>query len=471
MKKQNLLRASTLLITMISCSPPPEDEPPASLETPAALTGRPNVLLIAVDDLNDWVGHLGGHPQARTPNIDALARQGMRFSHAYAASAVCNASRAALMSGKRPSTTGIYDNNIDWRPLLPAGQMLPAQFRKAGYLVAGSGKIYHHGMERPSEWDRYSPFPIMSGWAPCDTNHVVAASGDMKYAIGDCVDAETTDYKNSGWIIDRLRETQSKPFLFALGIFRPHLHWYVPKKYYDMYPLDQIQLPPYRSDDLNDLPASGRAMASGHSNHEAILAAGTQHWKALVRAYLASVSYADAQVGRVMAALNASPYKNNTIVVLYSDHGWHLGEKHHWMKQTLWEEATRVPYIWVVPGLTTPGSSTGKTVDLMSLYPTLMSLAGLPVPSHVEGTSIRPLLANPAATWNSPGVMTYQFKNHAVRKGDWRYIRYRDGGEELYDHATDPNEWTNLASRSGMAAVKNNLAAFMPTVNVPPANP
>ena len=443
--------------------------------TLCALTGvanaadRPNVLLIAIDDLNDWVGHLGGHPQVKTPHIDALARRGVRFTNAYTASPVCNPSRAAMFSGKRPSTSGVYDNSVDWRRHLPSALMLTTQFRKAGYLVAGSGKIYHHNMERPADWDRYSPFPTIQESQKCAANSVTAADGRIKYSIGACADSDTLDYKNTQWMIDRLKENQPKPFFFALGIYRPHLYWYNPKKYYDLYPRTTVQLPPYLATDLNDVPPAGKSMARQNTNHDAIVAAGTQHWRDLVRAYLASISFADAQVGRVMAALDASAYRDNTIVVLLSDHGWHLGEKRHWQKVTLWEEATRVPYAWVVPGLTGANQTVAAPVDLMSLYPTLMELAGLPTPTHVEGTSVRPLLGSPGSSRNVPAIMTYKYRNHAVRKGRWRYIRYNNGDEELYDRSSDPNEWTNLAGRADKASLKAELARLLPTVNVPPA--
>jgi arylsulfatase A-like enzyme len=347
--------------------------------------------------------------------------------------------------------------------------MLPTQFRNAGYLVAGSGKLYHHGRDRQTDWNQYSPFPVDGADTKCATNSVTAADGLIRYAIGACTDSDTSDYKNVQWIIDRLNENSTQPFFFGLGIYRPHLNWYVPKKYYDLYPRTTVQLPPYLGTDLNDVPPAGKSMAQKTSNHTAILAAGTQHWRDLVRAYLAAISYADAQVGRVIAALDASAYRDNTIVVLLSDHGWHLGEKRHWQKYTLWEEATRVNYTWIVPGVTGANQTVAAPVDLMSLYPTLMELAGLSIPDHVEGVSVQPLLANPTTSWDVPAIMTYQYRNHAVRMGPWRYIRYKNGNEELYDHRNDPNEWTNLAGRADMAGRKAELAKFLPKVNALPA--
>jgi arylsulfatase A-like enzyme len=223
-------------------------------------------------------------------------------------------------------------------------------------------------------------------------------------------------------MIDRLNGASSQPFFFALGIWLPHLWWYVPESYYDLYPRTSVQLPPFLATDLNDVPPAGKSMAQKASDHAAILAAGTQHWRDLVRAYLAAVSFADAQVGRMMAALDASPYRDNTIVVLLSDHGWHLGEKSHWQKYTLWEEATRVPYAWIVPGVTAADQTAAAPVDLMSLYPTLMELAGLPTPAHVEGASVRPLLANPSGSRNVP-------RNHYVQASE---PRRADGAVALH---------------------------------------
>jgi len=242
--------------------------------------------------------------------------------------------------------------------------------------------------------------------------------------------------------------------------------WNVPKKYYDLHPLDKIQLPPHRTNDLEDLPPEGVRMAGALGDHERVVASG--RWKEAVQAYLAAISYLDGQVGRVLDALEKSAYATNTMICFWGDHGWHLGEKEHWRKFALWEEATRAPFIWVVPGVTRSGGVCERTVDFMSIYPTLCELAGLPMPGHVEGESIRVLLADPKAPWSRPAITTFGRDNHALRTERWRYIRYREGGEELYDHDNDPYEWKNLAHQSAeFESVMKELKPWFPKINNP----
>jgi arylsulfatase A-like enzyme len=236
-----------------------------------------------------------------------------------------------------------------------------------------------------------------------------------------------------------------------------------------MFPLDSIELPPYRDDDLADIPPAGVRMARPDGDHAAMLASG--RWKEAVQAYLAASAYTDMLIGRLLDALDASAYRDNTIVVFWGDHGWHLGEKHHWRKFALWEEATRAPLIWIAPGVTRPGGISMRTVDFMSIYPTLTDLCGIPTPKHVEGVSIRPLLADPAAPWATPALTTYRFNNHAARSEAWRFIRYANGDEELYDESADPYEWTNLAAKPDLDAVKSNLARVFPAHNQPDIGP
>ena len=424
---------------------------------------RPNVLFIAVDDLNHWVGHLARNPQTKTPNLDRLAARGVTFTRAYCAAPVCNPSRAALMSGMRPSTTGVYDNGEDWRPQIPTEKTLNDVFRKAGYWVGASGKIYHGGYDRHEDWDEYH-HPRGGDPKPKGSDGV----GGIKFGSLDARDADLADYKIADWTIQQLGRQHDKPFFVACGFHKPHMPWNVPRKWFDLFPLDSIQLPPVKEDDLADIPSAGRAFAKPESDHKQMLESG--RWKEAVQAYLATIAYLDMNVGRVIDALDKSPHKDNTIVVLWGDHGWHLGEKSHWRKFALWEESTRAPLIWVAPGVTQPNGRCERTVDFMSIYPTLCDLCGIAIPKHVEGPSLRPLLRDPKSAWDRPALTTFKRENHAARSEGWRYIRYADGSEELYDETKDPLEWTNLANRAEHSAIKRSLAKSFPAVNAPTAN-
>ncbi len=424
----------------------------------AADTKKPNVLFIAVDDLNDWVGFLDGNAQTITPNLDRLAARGVKFNRAYCAAPLCNPSRTALMTGLRPSTSGVYTNNNDWRPTISEDLPLTTTFRKAGYDVVGSGKIYHESFARRSEWDDFLANP---GKDPVPTGDT--GVGGIKFAPLDCKDEDLREWKVINYGIEQLQKKREKPLLLTVGLFKPHMPWNVPRKYYDLHPLDKIVLPEAPPEDLADIPPAGIKMAKPDGDHKEILESG--RWKEAVQAYLAAISFTDGQIGRLLDALDKSPERDNTIIVLWGDHGWHLGEKQHWRKFSLCEEATRAPLIWVVPGLTKPGTATDRTVDFMSIYPTLTDLAGIPTPSHVEGKSLRPLLTDPKAEWTQPAVTTFGFNNHAGRTEGWRYIRYANGDEELYDETADPKEWTNLATRPEHATKKAELAKLLPTQN------
>jgi arylsulfatase A-like enzyme len=426
----------------------------------ASAADKPNVLFIAVDDLNHWVTHLGRNKQTKTPNIDRLAKMGVTFTHAYCAAPVCNPSRAALMSGRRPGTTGIYDNGQDWRPVVPKEETLTTQFLKAGYEVFGTGKIYHANVHRPGEWTDY----FVGGRGTIKAHPSAKDDGVGGIRFKPLTDDSTLpDEAIVDYGIKQLGEKHDKPFFVAVGLHKPHMPWDVPKKYYDLFPLDSIELPPTQKDDLVDVPAGGLAMAKPKGDHATMLASG--RWKEAVQAYLAAIAYCDAQIGRLLDAYEKSPHKANTVIVFWGDHGWHLGEKEHWRKFALWEEATRMPFVWVAPNVTKPGGVCDRTVDLMSIYPTLCDLCDLPKPSHVEGESLTPLLRDPKAAWDRPAITTFHRNNHAVRTARWRYIRYADGGEELYDHAADPHEWTNLATDPKHADAKAGLTKLLPKTN------
>ncbi|MFI4851204.1 MAG: sulfatase [Gimesia chilikensis] len=447
-----------LLLSLILC-------PETRVE--AAETERPNVLFIAVDDLNDWISCLGGHPDCKTPNIDRLASRGLLFTNSHCAAPACNPSRAALLTGIRPSSSGVYLNSQPWRPVMQDVVTLPQHFRNHGYQSIGSGKIFHGRYNDYGSWDDY----LKQTGDPKPTQAVLkdphSRAGTIIWGVLEAQDQEMSDYKMANYAIDFLSKPDQKPFFLACGIYRPHMPWQVPRKYYDMYPLDKIQLPNVPEHDLDDIPPAGVRMAKPGGDHAKILK--TENWRYAVQAYLASIAFADVQVGRVLDALDASPYAKNTIVVLWGDHGWHLGEKKHWRKFSLWEEATRAPLMMVVPGVTQAGTKCDQAVDFMNIYPTLCELCELPRGEHLDGLSMVSLLKDPAQTWERPALTTHGRLNHAVRDNRYRLIRYQNGDEELYDHSQDPMEWKNLADDPQYAETKQRLAKWFPAKNAPDA--
>ena len=429
----------------------------------AADAKRPNVLFIAIDDLNHWVGHLGVHPQTRTPNIDRLAGQGISFSKAYCTAPACNPSRASLMSGLRPSTTGCYLNSQDWRPGISEDKLLNTHFFRAGYRVYGAGKIYHGSYDRGGEWTDY--FNGGGGNLRLHPSAKDDGVGGIKFGPLANSDEELPDYKVVSYGLEKLQEQSDQPFFLAIGLVKPHMPFSVPKKWFDMFPLEMIQLPPHREDDLDDVPPAGVRMARPEGDHAQIVQSG--RWKEAVQAYLATIAFCDSQVGRLLDGLEKSPHRDNTIVCLWTDHGWSLGEKSHWRKFALWEEPTRTVFIWKAPGVTQPGTICSRPVDYTCIYPTLCALTGLPAPAHLEGRDITPLLRNPQTSWELPAITTHGYKNHTVRTEDWRYIRYANGDEELYHDSQDPHEYTNLADSAEHAARKAELAKWLPKSDAP----
>ena len=443
-----------------------------------------NVLFLAVDDLNDWVGCLGGHPQAKTPNIDRLAAKGVLFEQAYCAAPLCHPSRTAIMTGLRPSTTGIY-GNLNWFRDLPQLQnwvTIPQYFRKHGYIAWTGGKIFHKPQGKwsdPISWDgQYStrmatqPPPVADryrhGMHDLFSNKILARLLD--WSPIEQTTEQTDDWKTAEGAASFLKRKHDKPFFLACGIYRPHLQWYAPQKYFDMHPLDQIQLPPYLENDLSDIPAKGLAMAG----KEFGIIKRNGQWKQAVQGYLAASSFADACVGHLLDALEDSPYRDNTIVVLWGDHGYHIGDKHHVAKSALWEQTTRTPLIIYAPGkLPSAAAANGKVcqnpVSLIDLYPTLIDMCGLPKRPGLDGRSLTPLVSNPNAAWPWPAIITHSphwhGTNHAIRTREFHYIHYSDGGEELYDVSNDPHQWKNLAEDSKYGAAKEDLKKWLPKTN------
>lgn len=429
---------------------------------------RPNVLFLSVDDMNDWVGALGDQA-ARTPNIDRLSQRGTLFSNAHAPSPKCNPSRTAILSGLRPSTTGVYSNGEWWKPNLPEAVMLPRYFRDNGYYVAGGGKVFHHtpGFNPPDSWDEY--FDLVDDLKADDflipyrrPDHISSFDwGPLERS-----DLEMGDGATVRWAERFLAREHERPFFLAVGLFQPHLPFYAPRARYEAVGPDEAPVPIMKPGDLEDVPEPGRAMAAHRRNDlELILAHGDLD--EVVRSYVACVRHADALVGRVLDALDASPYAQDTIVVFWSDHGYHFGEKRHFAKNTLWERSSRVPLAVIAPGVTTPGTTCSRPVSLLDLYPTLVDLCGLPGRNDLDGVGLRPLLEQPQREWERPAVMTFGRGNHAVRSERYRYIRYANGDEELYDHASDPHEWTNLAADPSYADEIARHAEWLPTYDAP----
>lgn len=458
-----------------------------------ASTNQPNVLMIVVDDMNDWVGCLGGHPNVKTPNIDRLAARGTLFSNAHCAAPVCNPSRVATLTGLRPGKTGIYDNSVPWHEAIDV-TTIPQHFKRNGYHVIGGGKIYHHmpGFNRPSDWHeyfhqvfdghyqsqlhqgldvrnfRFPPGYPLNGIENVKLMHKPPKNPrEFDWGPLNKTDQETGDGKLVQWAADFLRDPPDKPFFLAAGIYRPHLPFYAPRHYFDQYDADSINLPQIKEGDLDDLPKSGLAFASQRrEDYELIIREGK--YRELVKAYLSSITFADAMIGTLLDALDQSDCSDNTVIVLWSDHGWHLGEKKHLHKFTLWERSTRIPFIIAAPGKGSPGINCQRPVGLIDLFPTLNELCRLPEVKGLSGQSVVPLLSEPMQDWDQPALTAQGADNHAVRTRRWRYIRYADGGEELYDHDKDPNEWTNLATQPEYAEIKTELAQWIPQDNVKP---
>lgn len=444
------------------------------ISLPLAVGAKPpNVLFIAVDDLNDWVGCLGGHPQTQTPNIDRLAARGMLFTNAHCQGTMCNPSRISLLWGRRPSSSGFYDNHYHVskeREFLRGHVSLPKHFAASGYKTLTAGKIFHGGTPeqsqvvgpRPGQWRK--GFDQMVHKKP-KTWHRTWDFGPQDYE-----ETKFTDHVTATWVAEQLGAKHEQPFFLSCGFYRPHVPFFPPRRVYESFA--EVQLPRVDENDWSDLPDAARRVTLSNPKiptHEWMRE--NNRWQQAVQAYLACVSWTDEQLGRVLDALDKGPHAGNTIIVLFSDHGYHLGEKQRWSKFSLWERTTRVPLI-----ISVPGGVKGKCdqpVELLSLYPTLVDLCGLPANTKLEGVGLRALLENPGAAWENVALSTLGQNNHAVRDRRWRYIRYADGSEELYDHKDDPNEWRNLAAKDPLpehATVIKRLKARLPKINLPQRN-
>jgi arylsulfatase A-like enzyme len=454
---------ATALTLATPADPATADEPP----------GRPaNVLLIAIDDLNDWVGCLGGHPQAQTPNIDALARRGTLFTNAHCQAPLCNPSRTSLLTGLRPSSTGVYGLVPGPRSVaaLKDRRALPQAFADRGYSTFASGKIFHDGAlkweDRHAEfqtWEERGPMP----YPPEKFVQTPEPARALDWGPFPENDEPQADRKIADAAIARLKDLPpDRPFFVATGFRLPHVPCFASPRWFELYPESSLQLPPVKDDDRDDVPPFAWYLHWKLPEPRLSWLRKAHQWRNLVRSYLATVSYMDSEVGRVLDALKATGKEGETLVVLFSDHGWHLGEKGITGKNSLWERSTRVPLVLAGPGIAA-GARCAEPVELLDLYPTFVDLVGLAPPPGLEGHSLAPQLKDANASRPWPAITTSNRGNHAVRSRDWRYIRYADGSEELYDHRVDPNEWTNLADDPAHAETLHSLARWLPSRSEP----
>ncbi len=433
----------------------------------------PNILMIAIDDLNDWVGPLRGHPQVKTPHMDALAKRGTQFTNAHCQSPLCNSSRTSLMTGLRPDTTGIYGLAPWFRdlPELKDRVSLPQHLAANGYHTYSAGKIYHGGYGRrkmDKEFQVLGPGASVGAKPEKKLVETPAPHPLVDWGTFPHRDEDKGDWKVASWTVDQLDAKPQEPFFLASGFFLPHVPCYATQKWFDLYPEETLMLPPVKLDDRDDTPRFSWYMHWKLPEPRLKFLREADQWKNLVRSYLACVSFVDSQVGRILDALEQNGLADNTIVILWSDHGWHLGEKLITGKNSLWDRSARVPLIFAGPGIARDATC-GKPVELLDIYPTLADLCGLPATEELEGHSLVPQLQDADAPRPWPAITTHNHDNHGIRSERWRYICYADGSEELYDMHKDPNEWKNLADDPQFADVIREHRKWIPDPSVKPA--
>jgi len=447
---------------------------------------RPNVVMIAVDDMCDWIGPLGSS-MARTPNLDRLAQRGVTFSNAHTAGIYCAPSRSAIFTGRYASTTGCYSgqvyfhNHPEYRPLQVA-------FKQGGYATFGTGKLFHHpaGFLDQRGWDEFhvrTAAQKTMGWPMDSWKHGAPLPDPYPHSpynqanpawkgkpfmevgpIPNKQEANMADTLRTEWVCKVIRKKHDQPFFVGLGLYAPHFPNYAPKKYFDLYPLDSIQQPPIKEDDLDDIPEIVRKKHESRKKniHGKLIELGII--KSSIQGYLACISYADAMVGRVLDAIEQGPNRDNTIVIFWSDHGYAHGEKGHWGKHSLWQRTSQVPFIWAGPGMA-ERADIGCTVSLIDIYPTLIDICALPGTQGLEGESLASILKQGKAPQGRQRSVLLPYdvpKSYAIINEAWRYIQYSDGSEELYDVRKDPNEWYNRAADKTLAPVKQKLRALAP---------
>jgi arylsulfatase A-like enzyme len=424
----------------------------------------PDVLFVSLDDCNDWVGFLRNHPGTHTPNLDALAAESVVFDQAYCTAPMCRPARMSVMFGRQPYEVGVYDHSDQSNARLTETEATHASlvddFWGAGYDIAVAGKVFGdfpRGRFTQSRQTRIEP-PDPSWLSPYDGRPIGAsARGPLDFGPSGDSPADGPDGAAATWVRQQLAAPRARPLFLGYGLVSTHVAWRVPQKYFDLHPIEEVVVPEYRPDDLEDVGPAGRALVDARTL-DRLRESG--QWAAAVQAYQAAMSYADDRIGIVLDALARSPRGDQTMVAVWSDHGFHLGEKLHWHKFTLWEQATRVPMVLRWPGQ--PATTFDRPVSAIDLGPTIDELAGVRSYQQTSGRSLLPAIARPELADERPPVTTWLPGNHAVRRGPWRYIRYRTGDTELYDHRTDPDEHTNLAGRPEHTATEAELAQFLP---------
>ena len=443
----------------------------------------PNIVMIAIDDLNDWVEPLAGHPDVQTPAMQRLADRGLTFTNAHCQAPLCNPSRTSLMTGKRPTSTGVYGLRpwIRSVPDLANLVTLPQHFARHGYQTLIGGKIYHGGNGRgkgrgkqvEAECDIWGPNASV-GVRPKAKLIPATPGGNhslMDWGTFPHEDEDKGDWKVASWAVDQIDQMGTdKPFFLSVGFFLPHVPCYATQKWFDLYPNETLTMPPIIKGDRDDTPASSWYIHWDLPEPRTSWLEQNNQLRPLVRSYLACISFVDSQVGRVLDAVERSPQADNTIVVLWSDHGYHLGEKAISGKNSLWRHSTRVPLIFAGPGIPS-GKTCQQPAELLDIYPTLTGLTGLPQAVGQEGLSLQPQIEAPNTLRQRPAICTHNAGNHSVCDNRWRYIRYADGAEELYDRSKDPQEHANLLSHDkshdkvepAHRAVADSLAEWLPT--------
>ncbi|MGL1886802.1 MAG: sulfatase [Reichenbachiella sp.] len=427
---------------------------------------KPNILFIAIDDMNDWTGFLGGHPDAITPNMDKLADKGVNFTQAYCSAPGCSPSRNALLYGIEPFNSGLYPfyGHDIHDQLMNRYVSLPRLLRENGYETFGAGKIHHGPRGDKREWTDYLETESFKKQFDDSKGYQLGEDGKMSFRPTLHPDEQHLDHQVASYGIEQLNQSHEDPFFLAIGIVKPHLPFDAPIRFFEALP-ESVMAPNINEQDYKDIPDEGKRF---RKKSDDIRFKQDSAWQKVRKSYLACISWADYNVGRVLDALEESPYADNTVVVLWSDHGFHLGEKLTFRKFTLWEEANRVPFIIYDPRDKSKGGQVyDEAVSLINVYQTISDFTGIKAPPYVDGTSLRPLLQDPSMMLEMPVITSWGKGNYAVRKGPWRYIHYFDGGEELYNHDADPNEWRNLAENENNKEVKKELSQYLPTNEAP----